>query len=239
MCGKFTAMYSWREVHFYSDLLRPFLTAKAACERAAEQPAKDEIVLSTPMRITPVVCLDERGERTVIPMRWGWVDPQAPDPLKKPGMMHARGETADVKPLWKAAFANSRGVVWVDTFNVGEEIEPGRVKQWTCRRADSKPLALGVIWEKWEHPRFGSLHTYVLVSTDSPPSIHSKDDRFPLVMDNESDIALWLGETGAPLQEIKTLVRTYEGDLIFEEERKPQETARPAKQKTVAQPSLF
>jgi len=237
MCGKFTAMFSWREVHYYSDLLTPFLTAEKAAE---SEPAQDEIVLSTPMRITPVVCLDDNGKRAVVPMRWGWVDPQTSDPLKKPGMMHARGETADTKPLWKQAFANTRGIIWVDTFNVGEELPGGKVKQWTCRHAEGRPLALGVIWEKWVHPRFGSLHTYVLVSTDSPPMVHSKDDRFPLVMDNESDISLWLGEASAPLEEIKTLVRAYPGPLIVDEEKKEEPKSTKAKAKpSNDQPSLF
>ncbi|HEX2591852.1 MAG TPA: SOS response-associated peptidase family protein, partial [Rhizomicrobium sp.] len=203
--------------------------------------AGEEIVLNTPMRLTPIVCLDDAGNRTVIPMRWGWVDPNTADPLKKPGMMHARGETADAKPLWKQAFASTRGVTFVQTFNVGEEVPGGRVKQWTCRRADGKPLAIAVIWEKWVHPRFGSLHVYVPVTTFSPEIVNSKDDRFPVLLDTDEDIALWLGETGAPLEEIKTLVRVYDGELIVEEEKKdePKKSAKSASPKTEDQPSLF
>ena len=42
------------------------------------------------------------------------------------------------------------------------------------------------------------------------------DDRFPVLLANDEDIALWLGETAAPLEEIKTLVRVSAGALIVE-----------------------
>jgi putative SOS response-associated peptidase YedK len=227
MCGKFSGFVSWRSAVRYADLI------------LGGQSGDDELILSTPMRLTPIVCLAPDGRRAVVPMRWGWVD--ASDPLRKPGLMHARGETADAKPTWKFAFAHNRGVTFVNTFNVGEDIAPGRVKQWTCRRADGNPLAIAVIWERWEHPQHGALHVYVPVTTFSPPIVHTKDDRFPVLLDNDADIALWLGETGAPLEEIKTLVRVYGGELIVEEEKKP-DVAKPAKAarvKDTAQASLF
>jgi putative SOS response-associated peptidase YedK len=244
MCGKFTALMSWRELHRLSDLIgKSDVAAGEGVIVAAGDPVPapvDEVVLQTPMRLAPVVCLNDNGERTVIPMRWGWVDSNTSDPLKKPGMMHARGETADIKPLWKQAFANTRGVTFVQTFNVGEELPGGRVKQWTCRRADGQPLAIAVIWEKWVHPKFGSLHTYVPVTTLSPEIVHTKDDRFPVLLDNDEDIAFWLGETGAPLEEIKTLVRIYDGALIVEEEKKDEPAKKPkTRAKSAEQPSLF
>jgi putative SOS response-associated peptidase YedK len=244
MCGKFTARYSWREVHRYSDLLTPHLTAKASDGNAPTVSVTvtggvEETVLHTPMRMTPVVCLGRDEKRVVVPMRWGWMDEAARDPLRKPGLLHARGETADVKPTWKHAFANHRGVVFVETFNVGEDIAPGKVKQWTCRRADGRPLALAVIWERWEHPRHGAFHVYVPVTTDSPPAIHTKDDRFPVLLDSEEEVALWLGETGAPLEEIQRLVRTYRGELNVAEEERRDSSPRTTRPKNDRQPSLF
>jgi putative SOS response-associated peptidase YedK len=244
MCGKFTARYSWREVYRYSDLLTPHLVGRVADANLAAVPITvtggvDETVLHTPMRMTPVVCLDKDGKRMVVPMRWGWMDESAPDPLKKPGLLHARGETVDVKPTWKHAFATNRGVIFVETFNVGEDVAPGKVKQWTCRRADGRPLALAVIWERWEHPRRGAFHVYVPVTTDSPPAIHTKDDRFPVLLDSEEDIALWLGETGAALEEIKALASIYEGELNLQEERKPDAPSKARRAKNHSQPSLF
>jgi putative SOS response-associated peptidase YedK len=151
--------------------------------------------------------------------------------------MHARGETLDVKPTWKHAFEHGRGVVWASRFNIGEEIAPGKVKQWVCRRADGAPLAIAVIWERWEHPQKGVFQVFVPVTTDSPPSVHSRDDRFPLLFSMEEDVALWLGETGVPPAEIKSLIRMFEGELIVEEEKKPTAPLKAAKRDD--QPGLF
>lgn len=205
-------MVSWRELHAYSDLLGT--------------PGNGSSVLNTPMRLAPVVFLDAQGRRAVTPMRWGWIDARAPDPFRKPGMMHARGETLDVRPLWKHAFAEGRGVVWADTFNIGEELPSGKVKQWRCRRADGKPVAIAVLWERWDHPERGSLHVFVPVTTDSPPSVHSKDERFPLLLSSEDEISLWLGEDGAPPECVKSLIRPFGGELIVEEEARPQAPKR-------------
>ena len=71
----------------------------------------------------------------------------------------------------------------------------------------------------------------------TPGELAGLHQRFPVLLDNDEDIALWLGETGAPMQEIKTLVRVYDGEMIFEEEKKD---PPPAKAKhNDDQPSLF
>jgi len=235
MCGKFSALTSWRTTVRYADAivgLRDAELSGASRANAARY---------TPMQMIPVVTLDPGGHRVVVPMRWGWIDDAAPDPMKKPGLLHARGETADIKPTWKQAFSSNRGAIFVETFNVGEDIAPGKVKQWTCRRTDGAPLALAVIFERWVHPQHGMLHVFVPVTTSSPAIVHTKDDRFPVLMDSDEEIALWLGETGAPLAEIKTQVRTYAGELIVDEEAKPEPSKPPkaAKAKDDAQPSLF
>ena len=79
MCGKFTAMASWRQVHSFSQSL-----TKDALGR-------DAIVTYRPMDPMPVIIWDkEEKRRRIVPMRWGFPhrsNPMRPDPI------HVRSET--------------------------------------------------------------------------------------------------------------------------------------------------
>ena len=59
MCGKFSYMATWAEVVSFSEPLT-----------ARPSNAPEEV--ATPMRFAPVMHLDDAGQRTVTPMRWGF-----------------------------------------------------------------------------------------------------------------------------------------------------------------------
>jgi len=114
MCGKFTQMMSWQGVHDLSDLIG--------------QPAGGAEDYTTPMRFADVIRLDASGKRETARMRWGFAELRSKTPLDKPGHMHARGETIDELPTFRAAFERARGIVLTKTFNIGEDLPNGRMR---------------------------------------------------------------------------------------------------------------
>lgn len=72
MCGKFTQMASWSEVHEFSDLMKARVN--------------DEERVFTPMRAVPVVHLDGDGNRIITPMSWGFTD-RRPEGRRTPKLM--------------------------------------------------------------------------------------------------------------------------------------------------------
>lgn len=108
MCGKFTQMASWRDVHAFSQPL-------------AET---DSEVISTPMRFANIIRLSEAGEREVVSMRWSFAGKSDKNPAR-PKHMHARSETIDQLPTFANAFVHGRGILVVRTFNEGEELPNG------------------------------------------------------------------------------------------------------------------
>ena len=111
MCGKFTQHSSWREVHAFSQPLTV--------------PANAELVVSTPMRTANIMRLSANGEREMVPMRWGFAGRDDPNPAR-PKHMHVRAETIDTRRTFAHAFATSRGILMVHTFNEGEELPNGK-----------------------------------------------------------------------------------------------------------------
>jgi len=217
-------MMSWREVVHLSDLVG-----------RTEMALPDEPVIGTPMRLCQVIHLDDTGVRANSAMRWGFADARAKSPLERPKHMHARAETIDVLPTFAEPFAHGRGILLTKTFNVGQELPNGRTVQHTITPRDGKPIAIAVIWEKWENRNEGTLLTFVMVTTPPNPLIATVADRMPAVL-GPDDWSVWLGEADAPPAQVKSILQTYNGDWEMAEQKKP-ERQSPAHR--APQPMLF
>jgi putative SOS response-associated peptidase YedK len=194
---------------------------------AGDVVAGDELQMLTPMRFASVIRLDPDGRRETIAMRWGFANARAKMPLERPRHMHARAETIDVLPTFANAFARGRGLVLVKTFDVGEELPSGKVRQWVVSPRDGRPLALAVIYERWTDRNEGELLTFVMVTVPAGPLLARVTDRMPAVIAPEHWSA-WLGEVPAPAEELKAKLMTTDGDWDLSEQQKPQK--RPARE---------
>ena len=225
MCGKFTQMASWQEVHAFS---RPLVLTGGAAE----------VVVATPMRFANIMRLNASGERELVSMRWSFAGKDDATPAR-PKHMHARCETIDTKPTFANAFAHARGILMVHTFNEGEELPNGKTKQWVITPNDGQPIAIAVICEQWNNGS-ESLETFIQVTTPANALISRITDRMPAILPRDS-WAAWLGETGASLADVKALLRTFDdgGNWTMTEQAsaKPSRAPKPAKPKT--QQELF
>lgn len=196
MCGKFTQMATWCEVVDFSQPLTV--------------PAEPSAILTaTPMRFANIMRLNAVGQREMVSMRWGFAGMNDANP-SRPKHMHARCETIDTKPTFAQAFARGRGVLFVHTFNEGEELPNGKTKQWVITPNDRKPIAIAVICEEWSNGA-ESLPTFIQVTTPTNQLISRITDRMPAIL-RADDVPIWLGETKASQAEVKAVLRTFEDD---------------------------
>jgi putative SOS response-associated peptidase YedK len=184
MCGKFTQVIAWRELVALADFLR---TAKSPAETV------------TPMRQASVLLADAQGARRTMRMRWGIDGPHARKHI------HARAETVDRLPSFRAAFAQRRGLVVVSSFNEGREITPTRTEQHVI--TPPAPIAIAVIWD-------GAPPCFAMVTVPPNALIATLTDRMPAVLAAE-DWDRWL--TGTPGAS-KALLRPMEGDWEMQPE---------------------
>lgn len=217
MCGKFTQMYSWQDVHAFSQPIGV--------------PAEtDEVVVSTPMRMARIMRLNAAGERELVEMRWGFAGKDDTNP-GRPKHMHARGETVDRLRTFADAFAHGRGILMVHTFNEGEELPNGKTKQWVITPNDGQPIAIAVICEEWRNgPE--TLQTFVQVTVPANALISRITDRMPAILPRET-WPTWLGEKEASLEEVKALLQTFDdgGTWNMAEQPSNKRPPRPAKEK--------
>lgn len=187
MCGKFTQMSSWREVHEFSQPL----TISAP---------NDQSVITTPMRTARILLLNADGDRELVDMRWGFAGKEDMT-LTRPRHMHARAETVDKLPTFRDAFAAGRGILMVETFNEGQDLPGGKTKQWTITPKDGQPIAIAVICEEWRRAA-ESLWTFVMITVPPNSLIVRVTDRMPAVLPR-AVWPVWLGETDASDMDVK------------------------------------
>jgi putative SOS response-associated peptidase YedK len=218
MCGKFVQMKDWEAMVELAELV--LSTSHGLSETI------------TPMRVASVIRLNADGKREVARMRWGFVPANAADQNIGTQFIHARAETIEEKPTYRDAFFNRRGLVIVRTFNEGREITPTKTEQHVITPRDGKPLAIAVIWERW---RKMPLESFAMVTTAANALIGTITDRMPAVIAPEH-WGRWLGEEPASVDELKAILKPFEGDWDMEAAARAKS---PAPKKPSAQQELF
>jgi putative SOS response-associated peptidase YedK len=217
MCGKFTALASWREV---VDFSQPLAEQRGGRERDPGEGSNDEIVTYRVGGPLPVIIWDaETKQRRVVPMRWGFPSPKD---WRRPQPIHARSETIDTLKTFRAPFHDGqRGIVVFRTFNEGEEVATStggtKVRQWTVDPQDGQPRGFAFLWQRFEIPGMPApLLACVMATVPANElirrTIKSQEDdpRMPAILE-ESAWVTWLGEDGAPPAAAKAVLVTMEG----------------------------
>lgn len=218
MCGKFVQMKDWEAMVELAELV--LSTSHGLSETI------------TPMRVASVIRLNADGKREVARMRWAFVPANAADQNIGTQFIHARAETIEEKPTYRDAFFNRRGLVIVRTFNEGKEITPTKTEQHVITPRDGKPLAIAVIWERW---RKLPLESFAMVTTAANALIGTITDRMPAVIAPEH-WGRWLGEEPASVDELKAILKPFEGDWDMEAAARAKS---PAPKKPSSQQELF
>jgi putative SOS response-associated peptidase YedK len=238
MCGKFTAMGSWRKVWDFSQPLM-----KRAEDGSGEAP--DEVVTYGVGGPLPVIVWDaEAGTRRVVPMRWGFPHPRNPRVIQP---IHARSETVDSKDAFADVFhLGQRGIVVMRTFNEGKELSATKTEQWTIDPGDGISRGFAFVWRRFEmEGQPAPMLACVMVTVPASALVRTimegnPDPRMPAIIE-DADWSAWLGEVPTSPAEAKAVLRTMEGVnwKIAKEPPKPKAPPKPKREKPTPEPELF
>jgi putative SOS response-associated peptidase YedK len=227
MCGKFTAMKSWQEIHSQLDA---FAKATAAKTEGDE----DREITYRVMGNLPVIVFDrEAGKRRTLAMRWGFPHPSD---WKRPQPIHARSETIETTKAFASAFLDGqRGIVLMKTFCEAPDVE-GPTQQHVIMPGDEPALAAAFVWRSFDVGLPEKLLACCLVTVPANRLIATlPTDRMPAFIAPE-DWETWLGEKPGTVDEIKACLKTVEGVkwTMTKEERAT--SKRPRQKPTVSDP---
>jgi len=148
-----------------------------------------------PTQTVPVVrASPETGQRELAFMRWGLIPSWSKDPKIGAKLTNARAETITEKPSFRSAYKKRRCLV--PTTGFYEWRREGKTKQpFYIRMRDTKPYALGGIWEKWTSPEGEAVHTFSIITTGPNEVMLPIHDRMPVIVPPEHFDA-WLDPKG-------------------------------------------
>jgi len=188
----------------------------------------------TPMRFATIIRLDAAGTRCAARMRWGFVPRWEKDPVRGAKFIHARAETLDTKRAFSDAFRARRGILVVSTFNEGKEITPRKTEQHVVTPRDGNPVAIAVLWERWGEVHAGGVDTFAMVTVPANGLIGTITDRMPAIIE-PGDWSKWLGEEPAHDEELKAMLKPFDGDW----DMRPEKQKTPPLKLSDSQPDLF
>jgi putative SOS response-associated peptidase YedK len=185
MCGKIRAKPSW---------------TTATTPDAATVSEGEESRVHRVMADLPVIVFDG-GDRIVLPMRWGFPDPQD---WRRPRPIHARAETIDSVPAFAQAFRDGqRGIVLVESFNEAPESGAQHIV------TPAAPIGIAFVWKRFDIGGQAMLACVMVTVAANRLLEGLPTDRMPAVLAPEG-WATWLGEDDASPEAAKACLRTVE-----------------------------
>lgn len=181
MCGRFTRMYSWKVLH---DLLN------------VRYPLPEEMRSSwnvAPSQTTPVCRLNEKGERELVVMRWGFTPRWSKD--GKPGPINARSETVATNGMFRDAYKSRRCLVPISGFYEWQTTPNGKQPHY-IHLLNDEAFCLAGIWEQWGKPD-DTVESFTVLTTTPNEIVAKLHDRMPVIVRPE-DYDAWLASADPP-----------------------------------------
>lgn len=162
----------------------------------------------------------DQSARVAIFMRWGLIPhwTRELDRRARP-MFNARGETVDVKPMFRVPFAHRRCLIPASGFYEWTSDGSGkRVPMWIRHLDASIPIAFAGIWNRWQSQE-QAVESCSIITTAPNSLISPIHDRMPVILEPD-EFGPWLDpDSDASL--LKQMLVTREWDSMVAEAADP------------------
>jgi putative SOS response-associated peptidase YedK len=180
MCGRFTQMMTWEELHsLYSIHDKDLSNLEPRYNISPTDPAW-------------VVLRDEDGNVTSERMRWWLVPSFWKKKIKEvPATFNARCETVTTAPMFRQSYRTKRCVVPASGFYEWTGPKADRLP-WYITSTNGLPLSIAGLWERWTDPETNeAIRSFTIITTDANTFMGKIHDRMPVILD-EAGIQTWL-----------------------------------------------
>ncbi len=192
MCGRYTHLYTWKQLHRLLNL--------------NAHPPEESLQNSwnvAPTQAAPVVSLDTNGNRVGSMMQWGFAPAWATNSTLRP--INARSETVTTSPLFRGAFKSTRCIVAVSGFY---EWKPGLTDKipkqpYYITLLNDHIMFFAGLWtaptdEQIARDTQRTLPTFTILTTTANEAMQQIHHRMPVMLDAAA-VDEWL--SNAPLNE--------------------------------------
>ena len=145
-----------------------------------------------PTDVVPVIAPDQKGNRSVYPMKWGFTLPNSNKPLP-----NARVETAAIKPTFAESWARRRCVIPSSYYFEWEHYKTDDGKTKTGDKFMIHPAGSNITWlcglYRFEH----DLPVFTVLTKTPSQEVSKIHDRMPFILP-EDKINEWISPSSKP-----------------------------------------
>ncbi len=192
MCGRYTNLYTWRELVELYRLTSPKVPPSNF------QPDYNV----APTRIMPIVRPGKSG-RELAQAKWGLIPFFSKDGKSSYSTINARAETVRTSVMYKQSFAKRRCLIptsgWYEWQRKGEHKQPFFIRP----KVDG--FAFAGLWDRWT-PKDGGdpVESFTIVTTEANPAIAKLHDRMPRVL-VPGEFDQWTGDDSEAAAQLLTV----------------------------------
>lgn len=186
MCGRFTYLYTWTEIHEQLSGFLQELAVKAGPE-ITHQPRRYNIAPTQPI----LTIYRQGSEYKPQLMRWGLVPGWVKDPQDFPLIINARSETMAEKASFRTALKNQRCLIPASGYYEWRKNADGSKTPHYITRQDSKPMLFAGLHSTWSGPNGEEIDTAAIVTLAAKGEMKKLHDRVPAVLDS-AGAAEWI-----------------------------------------------
>jgi putative SOS response-associated peptidase YedK len=181
MCGRYTQLYTWAEIHAMSGLA------------FADPPDPEQQYNFAPTLTGWVMTAAEDADAEPWQMRWGLVPGWAKGGAAGRSMINARVETVATKPAFRNAWRTRRCLVPASGYYEWRA-DAASKQPYYIQPVDAPLLLFAGLWERWRQPDGGWLHSYAIVTREAEGGLRDLHQRMPLML-SPPLLQGWLGGT--------------------------------------------
>ncbi len=159
-----------------------------------------------PTDLVPVIAPNQKGERAVFPMKWGFSLPKNSYPV-----VNARVETASEKPLFKEHWRKHRCIVPASWYYEWEHHTLPNGKTKAGRKYLIQPSGSSVTYLCGLYRLEDDLPVFTILTREPGEELSRIHDRMPLILPGDM-INDWISETTDPVK----LLPLSLTDMVFE-----------------------
>jgi putative SOS response-associated peptidase YedK len=151
------------------------------------------------------------GERSLDPLKWGFIPYWCNDPKGGRKPINAKAETVATLPTFREAYRKRRCIVPVDGFFEWKAMKGQKAKQpYAIGMKDRTPFGIAGLWENWKDPATGEwIRTFAIVTTNANDMVADIHDRMPAIL-APAHYDRWLSDEPDP----RDLLRPFPADLM-------------------------
>ena len=161
-----------------------------------------------PGQNTPVIVLDDTGNKTIELMRWGYLPFWAKDINEGYRYINARDDSVFNKPTWKKAILNARCIIPATSYF--EWVKEGKEKHpFVHKVTDQEVFGFAGIWSVWKDVEGMEWHTFAIITTKPNKESAAIHDRMPVIL-HPSEEDDWLNPDLTEPEQLSHFLRSYE-----------------------------